>query len=97
MLKQGRIVALDTTSKLLNRRDSLYLRLRLAGAALPAALAGRVRDSRDALHTLRLRSYAEVEGVLAQVREAGAQIEEMELLQPDLEDVFVQIMKEAQG
>ena len=97
MLKQGRIVALDTTSKLLNRRDSLYLRLRLAGAALPAALAGRVRDSRDALHTLRLRSYAEVEGVLTQVREAGAQIEEMELLQPDLEDVFVQIMKEAQG
>ena len=97
MLKQGRIVALDTTSKLLNRRDSLYLRLRLAGAALPAALAGRVRDSRDALHTLRLRSYAEVEGVLAQVREAGAQIEEMELLQPDLEDVFVQIMNEAQG
>jgi len=94
MLKQGRIVALDTTSNLINRRDSLYLRLRLSGAALPAALAARVRDSRDALHTLRLRSYAELEGVLAQVREAGAQIEELELLQPDLEDVFVQIMNE---
>ncbi|MFA5913070.1 MAG: ABC transporter ATP-binding protein [Burkholderiales bacterium] len=97
MLKQGRIVALDTTSNLINRRDSLYLRLRLSGAALPAALAARVRDSRDALHTLRLRSYAELEGVLAQVREAGAQIEELELQQPDLEDVFVQIMNEAQG
>jgi ABC-2 type transport system ATP-binding protein len=54
-----------------------------------------VRDSRDGTHTLRLRSYAEVEGLLAQVREAGAQIEELKLLQPDLEDVFVQIMKEA--
>jgi len=97
MLKQGRVVALDTTSNLMNRRDSLYLRLRLAGAALPAALAARVRDSREAVHTLRLRSYAEVEGVLAQVREAGAQIEELELLQPDLEDVFVQIMKDAKG
>ena len=95
MLKQGRIVALDTTSNLVNRRDSLYLKLRIAGAALPAALAARVRDSRDAVHTLRLRSYAEVEGVLAQVREAGAQIEELELLQPDLEDVFVQIMHRA--
>ena len=95
MLKQGRVVALDTTSNLMNRRDSLYLRLRLAGTALPAALAARVRDSREAVHTLRLRSYAEVEGVLAQVREAGAQIEELDLLQPDLEDVFVQIMKEA--
>jgi ABC-2 type transport system ATP-binding protein len=95
MLKQGRIVALDTTSNLVNRRDGLYLKLRIAGAALPAALASRVRDSRDAVHTLRLRSYAEVEGVLAQVREAGAQIEELELLQPDLEDVFVQIMHRA--
>jgi ABC-2 type transport system ATP-binding protein len=95
MLKQGRIVALDTTSNLVNRLDSLYLKLRIAGAALPAALAARVRDSREAVHTLRLRSYAEVEGVLAQVREAGAQIEELELLQPDLEDVFVQIMHRA--
>jgi ABC-2 type transport system ATP-binding protein len=97
MLKQGRIVALDTTSNLMNRRDSLYLRLRLSGAALPAALAARSRDSRDATHTLRLRSYTEVEGVLAQVREAGAQIEELELLQPDLEDVFVQIMHDAKS
>ena len=97
MLKQGRIVALDTTSNLINRRDSLYLKLRIAGAALPAALAARVRDSRDAVHTLRLRSYAEVEGVLAQVRESGAQIEELELLQPDLEDVFVQIMNREDG
>jgi ABC-2 type transport system ATP-binding protein len=97
MLKQGRIVALDTTSNLVNRLDSLYLKLRIAGAELPAALAARVRDSRDAVHTLRLRSYAEVEGVLAQVREAGAQIEELELLQPDLEDVFVQIMNREEG
>ena len=45
--------------------------------------------------TLRLHSYAEVEGVLAEVRAAGAAIEELELLQPDLEDVFVQIMSKA--
>ena len=97
MLKQGRVVALDTTSNLINRRDSLYLKLRLSGAALPPALADRIRDSADGTHTLRLRSHAELESVLAQVREAGAQIEELELLQPDLEDVFVQIMRDAKG
>jgi ABC-2 type transport system ATP-binding protein len=97
MLKQGRIVALDTTSKLVNRRDSLYLKLRISGAALPQALAGRVRDSIDGMHTLRLRSYAEIERALAHVREAGAKIEELELLQPDLEDVFVQIMSMGDG
>ena len=97
MLKQGRIVALDSTANLLNRMDSLYLKLRLAGGALPPALAALARDSRDAVHTLRLRSYAQVESVLAEVRAAGARIEELELLQPDLEDVFVQVMKEARG
>jgi ABC-2 type transport system ATP-binding protein len=97
MLKQGHIVALDTTSNLVNRLDNLYLKLRIGGASLPAALAARVRGSHDGLHTLRLRSYGEIEGVLAQVRGAGAQIEELELLQPDLEDVFVQIMNMERG
>ena len=97
MLKQGRIVALDTTSKLMNRRDSLYLKLRISGAALPPALAGRLRGSQDGVHTLRLRSYSEIERALAHVREAGARIEELELLQPDLEDVFVQIMNMEEG
>ncbi len=92
MLKQGRVVALDTTSHLINRRNSLTLKLRISGAALPAALAERMRERRGDVHTLRLGSYAEVESVLAQVRAAGARIEELELLQPDLEDVFVRIM-----
>jgi ABC-2 type transport system ATP-binding protein len=97
MLKQGRIVALDTTNKLVNRLDSLYLKLRISGATLPQALAGRVRESSDGVHTLRLRSYAEIERALAHLREAGAKIEELELQQPDLEDVFVQIMNLGEG
>src|SRR6202142_2749345 len=60
MLKQGRIAALDTTSNLMNRRDSLYLRLRLSGAALPPALASRLRRSRAAARTLRLSRHAQV-------------------------------------
>ena len=97
MLNQGRIVALDTTSNLINRMDNLNLRVRIGGAALPAPLAALARDIHGTVHTLRLRNYTQVEGVLAKLREAGAQIEELELLQPDLEDVFVQIMKETRS
>jgi len=97
MLKQGRVVALDTTSNLVNRLDSLHLKLRTSGATLPPGLMARVRDSHDGVHTLRLRSFAEIEGVLAEVRQAGAKIEELELLQPDLEDVFLQIMNVERG
>ncbi len=97
MLNQGRIVALDTTSNLINRMDNLNLRVRIGGAALPAPLAALARDTHGTVHTLRLRNYPQVEGVLAKLREAGAQIEELELLQPDLEDVFVQIMKETRS
>jgi ABC-2 type transport system ATP-binding protein len=97
MLNQGRIVALDTTSNLLNRMDSLELRLHLAGAPLPATLAPLLRDTHGAVYTLRLHSYAQLEGVLAQLREAGVRIEQMELQQPDLQDVFVQIMKDSRG
>ncbi len=97
MLNQGRIVALDTTSNLLNRMDNLNLKVRIAGAALPASLMALTRDTRGCVHTLRLRNYTQVEGVLAKLREAGAQIEELELLQPDLQDVFVQVMKDTRN
>jgi ABC-2 type transport system ATP-binding protein len=43
---------------------------------------------------LRLAQPAEVEGVLAACREAGAAIEEIEVGHADLEDVFLQMMSE---
>ena len=36
--------------------------------------------------------YFEVEQVMAALRAAGAKVLEMEVLQPDLEEVFVKIM-----
>jgi ABC-2 type transport system ATP-binding protein len=48
--------------------------------------------AQSADHVLRLQSYAQLEEVLADLRAAGRVIEELELLQPDLEDVFLEIM-----
>jgi ABC-2 type transport system ATP-binding protein len=93
MLKQGRVVALDTTANLLKRVHHLFLRVRVAGAPLPAAVAALEHASSSGAHLLRLQGYGDVEPVLAALREAGCGIDELELVQPDLEDVFVELMR----
>ena len=90
MLKQGRVVALDSTANLVRRLHSLHLRLRLRSGEWPAEL--QAVDSGDA-RVVRLQDYGEVESVMAALRAAGCQIEDMELQQPDLEDVFLEIMR----
>ncbi|OFZ87619.1 MAG: ABC transporter ATP-binding protein [Betaproteobacteria bacterium RBG_16_64_18] len=90
MLKQGRIVALDSTANLVRRLHSLHLRLRLKSGEWPAALEA--VDTGDA-RVVKLRDFGEVESVLGTLRAAGCAIEEMDLQQPDLEDVFLEIMR----
>jgi ABC-2 type transport system ATP-binding protein len=93
MLKQGRVVALDTTRNLLQRFSGVRLRVRLLPDALPPTLAlyhvGREDDS----EILQLPDYAAIEPVLAGLRAARVQVQELEVLQADLEQVFVQIMR----
>lgn len=93
MLKQGQVVALDRTKNLLNSFPEKYLRLTLADGEIPPKLASRVIGSEGKQYTLALDDYSEVEVVLAALREAGAQIQEMEVMQPDLEEAFVKIMQ----
>ncbi|HLT25055.1 MAG TPA: ABC transporter ATP-binding protein, partial [Zeimonas sp.] len=106
MLKQGTVVALDRTRSLLHRFAGGRLQLRLAGAPLPRVLeplrvedpvaneAGRDVAGSGERVSLRVDDYASIEGMLAALREAGCRVDEMELLHTDLEDVFVQVMKE---
>ena len=92
MLKQGRVVALDSTANLLKRVHHLFLRVRLVGD-LPEELRALEHGGTAGAHILRLRGYDDVERTLATIRRAGCRIEEMELMQPDLEDVFVDVMQ----
>ena len=91
MLKEGRVVALDSTANLLKRVHHLFLRLHLAGE-LPQELRALEHGGTAGAHVLRLKSYEDVEQILAGIRRAGCRIEEMEIVQPDLEDVFVDVM-----
>ncbi|HKW38585.1 MAG TPA: ABC transporter ATP-binding protein [Burkholderiales bacterium] len=92
MLKQGRVVALDSTSNLLKRVHHLLLRLRLTGR-LPAELQALEHGSTGDAYVLSLTSYDDVEQTLSCIRRSGSRIEEMELVQPDLEDAFVDVMR----
>ena len=92
MLKRGEIVASDTTQNLLNSFSGCQVKLKLAPPGLPAGLQP-IRTQGDAEDCLlALQGYDRVEGVLAELRTAGVRVLEMEVAQPDLEEVFVKIM-----
>ncbi|CAG9186644.1 ABC transporter ATP-binding protein [Cupriavidus pampae] len=95
MLKFGEVVALDRTSSLLNQFAGLQLVLTLSRGVLPPALEALRMPANpgERAHRLRLSGYEAVEPILAALREAGCEIEDMEVSKADLEDVFVQIMR----
>jgi ABC-2 type transport system ATP-binding protein len=97
MLKAGKVVALDSTSALIRRISGSQLVVRLARGALPDRLKALVSHPDELVagnkYTLRVNDYAEVEPILATLRESNAAIEDMQLQQADLEDVFIQIME----
>jgi ABC-2 type transport system ATP-binding protein len=90
MLKAGQIVALDTKRNLLSSFAGITVRL--AAAALPAAWEPRVVRRDEGSYLLSLGDYADLEHLLAAMREAGIVVEELALQEADLEQVFLRIM-----
>lgn len=97
MLKAGQVVALDTTSALIKRISGSQMVLQLALGKLPDELKKLVLHPEELVSgntfTLRVNEYKDVEPILATLRLSGALIEDMQLQQADLEDVFIQIME----
>ena len=93
MLKQGGIVALDSTRNLLDRYSGHTLSLRLVnGENLPTDIRERASLSGGFLN-FHLTCYDEVEPLLANIREAGCRIADLRMVEADLEDVFVDVMR----
>ena len=93
MLKAGRVVALDTTSALLEGRASTMLRFKM-DAALPPSLLGQARVT-GRIVQIKAHDAQEVESVLATLRAAGCKPQDLEIGRADLEDVFLEIMQDA--
>jgi len=89
MLKQGQVVALESTSSLLARASSNVLRFKTDGA-LPSELAAQARITGRVVQ-LPAGDVAAVERLLARLREAGVVVEDIEIRKADLEDVFLDL------
>jgi ABC-2 type transport system ATP-binding protein len=92
MLKQGRVVALDSTSELLKAASSNVLRFKI-DSVLPPHLADQARIT-GRIVQFPAHNAREIEQFLAAVREAGLVAEDVEIRKADLEDVFLEVMNE---
>jgi ABC-2 type transport system ATP-binding protein len=93
MLKNGRVVALDSTSALLKSTNVSVLQFK-TDTPLPAALAALARVT-GRIVQLPAQDAAEIEHHLAALRQAGIAPEDVEIRRADLEDVFLQVMNAA--
>ncbi|MCX7266814.1 MAG: ABC transporter ATP-binding protein [Burkholderiales bacterium] len=95
MLKQGRVVALDSTSDLLKSAASNVLRFKLDGQ-LPPELAAKARVT-GRIVQFPANNAAEIETYLTAVRQAGLVAQDLEIRKADLEDVFLDVMAEGKS
>jgi ABC-2 type transport system ATP-binding protein len=92
MMRDGRIVALDSTSNLLASFSQRVLRVKLEGCEMPATLASQATREGGDWWRLPVQDSAHVENALARLREAGATVASLEVAEPELEEVFVKLM-----
>jgi ABC-2 type transport system ATP-binding protein len=93
MMRDGRIVALDSTARLLASFSERVLRVRLEAGALPGPLAGKAVDDGGGWWRVPVADIAHVEDALASLRQAGVSLANLEVSEPDLEEVFVKVMR----
>ena len=90
MLKDGRVVALESTSELLKAASSNVLRFKI-DSALPPEFDGKARVT-GRIVQLPAHDAHEIESYLAVIRRAGLRVEDVEIRKADLEDVFLDVM-----
>ena len=95
MLKQGRVLALASTSELLKSASSNVLRFKIDGQ-LPLELAAKARIT-GRIVQFPAHDAVEIESYLAAVRQAGLVAEDVEIRKADLEDVFLDVMSEGKA
>jgi ABC-2 type transport system ATP-binding protein len=92
MMKQGEIVALDSTANLLNKFAGKQLRLTLGNVNLPTNIQALLRNQENGIYTFALNDMTQIELVLSSLRSADIKVIDMQLNEADLEDVFMSLV-----
>ena len=92
MMKQGELVALDSTANLLNKFAGKKLSLTLGEVSLPEAIRPMLKAQEKGVHTFALTDMAQIELVLSSLRTANIPVVDMQLHEADLEDVFLSLV-----
>ena len=95
MMKAGRIVALDTTVNLLSRFSSRSFRVQVERPEIAKALGGEISGDWVAFGFDPASGIETLETLLARLREAGAGVHGVSVGEPDLEQVFMEVMRRA--
>lgn len=91
LMKQGEVIALDSTKNLLASIPGKNLKLKLS-AEITESLKHMVRHQDGLDYMLNLNEIIQIEFVLAELRNAKISVLDIQLIEPDLEDVFVDLI-----
>ena len=95
MMKQGKIVALDTTANLLSKLPGKNLIVQLGNVKLPTTLLPMLKSNENGFYTLALSHLNQIEFALSELRQANILVQDMQLIEADLEDVFMSLVGSA--
>jgi ABC-2 type transport system ATP-binding protein len=95
MMKQGEIVALDSTANLLNKFAGKNLKLTLGDVHLPANIQPLLKSQEQGVFTFHLKDMAQIEMVLSALTTHNIKVLDMQLNEADLEDVFLSLVGQA--
>ncbi len=92
MLKRGEIVALDTTENLLKNFANSCVYLTLEPHVLPEILYPYLLSQEKNSFVLKLKNYQHLAEILTILNQNQLVIKNLDLHQPDLEEVFIQLV-----
>jgi ABC-2 type transport system ATP-binding protein len=95
MLKQGEIIALDSTANLLSRFAGKVLKLTLGNIVLPQSLNQFLKHQEQGVFTFHLKEMLQIEEILSTLRAENIKVEDMQLSEADLEDVFLTLVNQS--